>query len=103
MMMVGGLLLAATLGLLLVPGCQVAVSGLAGDFRLRLAADHSKPGVLGTGTYVPEFFADVLGRPWGLGLVLVPDQPQRAVGPVAQVCVADRAQCPARLMPLAAW
>ena len=57
-------------------GAQFVVSGLAGDFGLGPAADHPEPGVFGAGPHVPQFPADVLGCPRGLGLVLVADQPQ---------------------------
>src|SRR5215470_14770881 len=41
----------------------------------------------------------MLGRPRGLGLVLIADQPQRPVRPVAQVGFADWAEGPPCLVP----
>jgi hypothetical protein len=95
----GGLLRPAAFGLLVVPGCQLTVPGLPGDLRLGFTADDPQPGVFRAGPHIPQLPADVLGRPPGLGLVLVADQPQRAVRPVPQVRSVGWSECLPGLMP----
>ncbi len=89
---VGRLLPPALLRLLLMPGRDLIIARLASRLSLGARPDRAKPSLLGAGAHVAQFPADVLGRPGGLGLILVADQPQRPVRPVAQVGVAGRAK-----------
>ena len=63
-----------------MPSGTVVVAGLAGGVSFGRGADGVQVGVGLAEPGQPQFFADVPGRPGGLGRVGIADQPQAAVG-----------------------
>ena len=74
-----------------MPGGAIVVAGLAGGLGFGVGADNAEGGVEGAEPGQTQLFADVAGRPGGLGRVDVAEQPQPSVGQGADAGSGGRA------------